>query len=88
MGAGIVYRSHGGTLSLYEDAAVLMHQSTVHKDRRLHQGLHDFYILCLLPLCIGLGFGGSQTEEFLVIKYLLYTFQPASFGFEDAGGAR
>ena len=27
-----------GTLSLYEDAVVLTHQSTVLKDQRLHQG--------------------------------------------------
>ena len=32
-----------GTLSLYEDAAVLTHQNTVRKDRRLHQGPEEFY---------------------------------------------
>ena len=37
--AGSSYRSLMGTLSLYEDAAVLTHQNTVRKDRRLHQGL-------------------------------------------------
>ncbi len=38
-----------GTLSLYENAAVLTHQSTVRKDRRFHQGPQAFYLL-LNPL--------------------------------------
>ena len=41
-----------GTLSLYEDAAVLTHQNTVRKDRRLHQGPKDLSIICPLLLCI------------------------------------
>ena len=36
VGVCIGYRSLGGTLSLYENAAVLTHQSTVRKDRRFH----------------------------------------------------
>ena len=41
-----------GTLSLYEDAAVLTHQNTVRKDRRLHQGPQDFYMRFRLLLVI------------------------------------
>ena len=51
-GAASLYRSIPGTLSLYEDAAVLTHQNTVRKDRRLHQGLEYFYISWLLLLGI------------------------------------
>ena len=51
-GAASLYRSIPGTLSLYEDAAVLTHQNTVRKDRRLHQGLEYFYISWLLLLSI------------------------------------
>ena len=52
MGAGRAYGSLLGTLSLCKDAAVLMHQNTVHKDRRLCQGPKDCHMLCRLPLCI------------------------------------
>ena len=44
VGAGLLYRSLMGTFALYEDAAVLTHQNTVRKDRRLHQGPKDYYM--------------------------------------------
>ena len=49
------YTSLPGTLSLYEDAAVLTHQSTVRKDRRLHQGPEDLYMPSPLLLVIEKG---------------------------------
>ena len=52
VGAGRADSSLLGTLSLCKDAAVLTHQSTVRKCRRLCQGPEDYYLLCQLPLCI------------------------------------
>ena len=50
--AGSSYRSLMGTLSLYEDAAVLTHQNTVRKCRRLCQGPEDYHMPCRLLLCV------------------------------------
>ena len=36
VGAALLYKSLMGTFALYEDAAVLTHQNTVRKDRRLY----------------------------------------------------
>ena len=52
VGAGRADSSLMGTLSLCKDAAVLTHQNTVRKCRRLCQGPEDYYLLCQLPLCI------------------------------------
>ena len=52
MGAGRAYGSILDTLSLCKDAAVLTHQSTVRKCRRLCQGPEYYHMLCQLPLCI------------------------------------
>ena len=52
VGGASAYRSLMGTLSLYEDAAVLTHQKTVRKCWRLHQGPEDFYMRWLLLLGI------------------------------------
>ena len=52
VGAVIVYGNLLGTLSLCKDAAVLRHQNTVRKCRRLCQGPEDYHILSLLPLGI------------------------------------
>ena len=53
VGAVIVYDNLLGMLSLCKDAAVLTHQNTVRKCRRLCQGPEDYHILSLLPLGIG-----------------------------------
>ena len=45
----IAYSSLPGTLSLCKDAAVLTHQSTVRKCRRLCQGPEDYYMLYAMP---------------------------------------
>ena len=52
VGGGIAYSSLPGTLSLCKDAAVLTHQRTVRKCRRLCQGPEDYYKLCRLLLGI------------------------------------
>ena len=40
----MAYRTLLGTLSLYENAAVLTHQNTVRKCWRLHQGPEESYM--------------------------------------------